>query len=213
MEPAGREGSPATTKNAQAMKFTAALLPRCRSSKQGLRTALCSPAVAIHWVGGQHTELRVARIGIGRYTDEARRPTAVEALRQLGGHWPDQQLAVTLNRMRCRCPESGTWTSGRVKALRTRLGIPAYDPAGFRAPVVTLDEAARRLSICVGSVYRLIREGVLPATQLMPAAPWQIAVAALESEAVQIGVRAVQQRRPRNLAQYQDERALRLPGF
>ncbi len=170
-------------------------------------------AVAIHWVGGQHTELRVARIGVGRYTDEARRPTAVEALRRLGGHWPDQQLAVTLNRMRCRCPEGGTWTSGRVTALRDRLGIPAYDPQRLREAVVTLDEAARRLSICVASVYRLIREGVLPATQLMPAAPWQIAVTALESEAVQIGVRAIQERRPRNFAQYQDERSLRLPGF
>jgi len=48
-------------------------------------------------------------------------------------------------------------------------------------------EAAHRLNICVGSVKRLIREGVLPATQLMPSVPWQIPTAALDTEAVKIG--------------------------
>lgn len=170
-------------------------------------------ALAIHWVGGHHTELRLPRVGVGRPTDEAQRPSAVEALRQLGGHWPDRQLAVTLNRMRCRCPDGGTWTSGRVQTLRDRLGIPAHDPATPRELVVTLDEAARRLAVSIPSVYRLIRDGVMPATQLMPAAPWQIPVAALNSEAVQIGVRLIQERRPHNLAQYREDRSLKLPGF
>ena len=76
-----------------------------------------------------------------------------------------------------------------------------------------MDEAASRLKICVGSVKRLIRDGVLPATQLMPAAPWQVPVAALDSEAVKIGVRAVIERRPRNFNVLQENKSLRLPGF
>lgn len=76
-------------------------------------------AVIIHWVGGQHTELRVARIREGRFTHEQRRPSAVEAPRRLGGQWPDQHLAVTLNRMRCRCPGSGgSWTSVSVRSTQ-----------------------------------------------------------------------------------------------
>jgi len=60
---------------------------------------------------------------------------------------------------------------------------------------------------------RLIREGVLPATQLMPSAPWQIPAAALDTEAVKIGVRAVMERRPTNFNALQDLRTLKLPGF
>ncbi|HEY0778685.1 MAG TPA: recombinase zinc beta ribbon domain-containing protein [Gemmatirosa sp.] len=170
----------------------------------------------IHWQGGRHTEVRVARVRTGRYPAD-RRPNAVDVLRRLGGQWPDRQLAVTLNRMRCRCPEGPeggeTWTSVRVQALRERLGVPAYDPAAPREPMVSLDDAARRLGICIGSVHRLIRDSVLPATQLMPAAPWQISLAALDAPAVAIGVREIAARRPRNLAQYNDEKALRLPDL
>jgi len=77
---------------------------------------------------------------------------------------------------------------------------------------ISLDEAARRLSISVPSVYRPIRQGVLPASQAMPDAPWGIPVVGLDREAVQIGVRDVVDRRPRNFAKLQDTRTLRLPG-
>lgn len=168
--------------------------------------------VAIHWAGGRHTEIRVARMRTGRYPAD-RHPTAVEVVRKMGGKWPDRDLAVTMNRMRCKTPDGGTWTTVRVRELRDRLGIAAFDPKAPRIETVTVDEAARRLSICVGSVYRLIREGVLPATQIMPSAPWQIPVAALASDGVKIGVQAVVGRRPRNSADLQDAKTLRLPGL
>lgn len=76
-----------------------------------------------------------------------------------------------------------------------------------------MDETAHRLEICVGSVLRLIHDGVLPATQLMPSAPWQVPVAALESEAVKIGVQGVIGRRPQNFPALQGEMNLKLPGF
>jgi hypothetical protein len=76
-----------------------------------------------------------------------------------------------------------------------------------------VDETARRLRICVGSVLRLIRHGILPATQLMPSAPWQVPAAALDSETVKIGVRGIIERRPLNFAVLQENRTLKLPGF
>jgi DNA invertase Pin-like site-specific DNA recombinase len=168
--------------------------------------------VTIHWTGGRHTEVRVARISTGRYPED-RHPSAVEVIRNLGGQWPDRELAVTMNRMRCRSTDGGTWTAVRVRELRERMGIASFDPAVSREKTISVDETARRLQICVGSVLRLIREGVLPAKQLMPSAPWQIAVAALESERVKIGVRAVVERRPHNFRVLQKERTLQLPGF
>jgi hypothetical protein len=177
-----------------------------------LDEAVNEAVVTIHWNGGRHTEIRVARIRNGRYPDD-RHPSPVEVIRKLGGHWPDRELAVTMNRMRCKSSDGQSWTIVRVRELRERLGIVAFDPAAVHVETITVDETARRLQICVGSVLRLIREGILPATQLMPSAPWQVPVAALETEAVKIGVRGVVERRPRNVAAYQEEKTLKLPGL
>jgi DNA invertase Pin-like site-specific DNA recombinase len=168
--------------------------------------------LVIHWNGGRHTEVRVAKIRTGRYPED-RYPSPVEVMRTLGGHWPDRELAVTMNRMRCKATDGNTWTVARVRELRERLGIAVFDPATVRIETITVDEAAYRLNICVGSVKRLIREGILPASQLMPSAPWQIPVAALDTDAVKIGVRAVIERRPSNFTTLQDLKNLKLPGF
>ena len=168
--------------------------------------------VTVHWVGGRHTELRVARIRTGRYPED-RKPNAVEVMRKLGGQWPDLRLAVTMNRMRCRTPDGQTWTTVRVRELRERLGIPPFDPASTKIETISADEAARRLKICVASVHLLIRQGVLPATQLMPSAPWQIPVAALDTEPVNTGVRAIVARRPPNFAVLQAQKLPRLPSL
>ena len=166
----------------------------------------------IHWAGGRHTEVRIARVRSARYPAD-RHPSAVEVVRRMGGKWPDRQLAVTLNQMRCKKPDGGTWKTLGVRELRERLGIAAFNPDAPRPDTISLDETARRLGICVGSVIRLIRDRVLPASQVMPGAPWEISAAALSSERVAIGVRAIVERRPRNLADLQDEKTLRLPGL
>ncbi|MGF7176744.1 recombinase family protein [Azospirillum doebereinerae] len=168
--------------------------------------------VLIHWVGGCHTEVRVPRVKTGRYPAE-RRPSPVEVMRKLGGQWPDRELAVTMNRMRCKTEDGETWTTVKVCALRERLGIAPFDPADHPIPTIGADEAASRLGICVGSVQRLIRQGILPATQLMPSAPWKIPVDALSTEAVQTGVREIQKRRPRNFVSYQRDDIMSLPGI
>jgi hypothetical protein len=168
--------------------------------------------LTVHWTGGRHTEIRVARTRSGRYPED-RHPSAVDAIRKLGGHWPDRELAVTMNRMRCKSTDGKAWTVVRVQELRERLGIAPYDPMASTVATVTVDEAARRLKIWVGSVHKLIREGILPATQLMPSAPWQIPASALESTAVTIGLRKIMARRPRNLAKYREDRTLKLPGL
>jgi hypothetical protein len=46
-----------------------------------------------------------------------------------------------------------------------------------------------------------------------PYQPWQIQADALNTEAVQIGVRNVIERRPRNFRTLQDLKSLKLPGF
>jgi DNA invertase Pin-like site-specific DNA recombinase len=169
-------------------------------------------AMTVHWTGGRHTEIRVARVRTGRYPDD-RHPSPVEVIRTLGAHWPDRELAVTMNRMRCKRNDGESWTTLRVRALRERLGVPPFDPAAAGPETISVAETARRLKICVGSVLRMIKAGVLPAQQLMPCAPWEVPVEALESESVKIGVQDVVARRPLKVLQYHQNKALKLPGF
>jgi hypothetical protein len=91
-----------------------------------------------------------------------------------------------------------------VRELRERLGIEAFDPALPRAATISADATAIRLGICTGSVHKLIGQGVLPATQLMPLALWQIPIAALETEAVKKGVREIVGRRPKFYKRFQE---------
>jgi hypothetical protein len=65
--------------------------------------------VTIHWVVGRHTEIRMPRVKTGRYPSD-RHPSLV--MRKLGGKWPDRQLAVTMNRMRCKFVNGGPLDCG-----------------------------------------------------------------------------------------------------
>jgi DNA invertase Pin-like site-specific DNA recombinase len=166
----------------------------------------------IHWRGGRHTEVRVARVKTGRYPSDIA-PAAVDALRKLAGHWPDRELAVSLNRMRCKTGNGETWTTVRVREMRERLGLPEYDRTRAGVEMISLAKAAERLGICVGSAKSLALRGVLPATQAMPGSQWLVPVEALTSEAVRIGVQRVIARRPKFYEEYQYDRLIRLPGL
>ena len=166
----------------------------------------------IHWVGGRHTEVRVPRARTGRRRENGH-PGAVEVVRKLGGHWPDREISVTLNRMKCRTEAGETWTAMAVRLLRERLSIPDFDPSVPRPETLTADKAAKRLGISIPSVHRLIQRGILPATQLVPSAPWHIPAAALDTDAVRTGVNEVKARRPKNLIEYQRDGSMTLPGL
>lgn len=100
-----------------------------------------------------------------------------------------------------------------VRTLRERLGIAPFDPAATQEEMITMDEAALRLGICIGSVRRLVQTKILPATQVMRSAPWQIPAAALQADAVQRGVRAINERRSVFSHDLQQAKILRLPGL
>jgi len=166
----------------------------------------------LHWTGGRHTEVRVPRVKTGRYPGD-RAPAAVDALRKLAGHWPDRELAVSLNRMRCKTGDGESWTTIRVRELRERLGIAEYNPGTAEKTMISLMKAAERLGICVGSAKTLALKGILPATQIMPGSPWLVPVEALALESVRIGVQRVIDRRPKYYETYQYDKHIQLPGI
>lgn len=164
----------------------------------------------IHWTGGRHSEIHVPRVKTGcGPTGPA--PSAVEAIRKLASRWCDRDIAVSLNRMRCKTGDGETWTTVRVRDMRERLGVPEGGHADDG--MISLAKAAERLKICIGSAKRLVDWGVLPATQLMPGATWLVPAAALDTPAVRQGAQGVIARRPKNYENYQYDKVVRLPGL
>jgi excisionase family DNA binding protein len=57
-----------------------------------------------------------------------------------------------------------------------------------------MEEAAQRLGVSSTSIRRLIKLKKMPATQVVPCAPWQIPIEALDSEEVRKAVKNIKAR-------------------
>ena len=129
--------------------------------------------LTIHWRGGQHSELRVAKPKSGehgcRTTEEA-----VAVIGTMATRWSDQDIAATLNRMRLPTGQGKTWTAHRVSSLRRVRGIHAYRSAEKNGEWLTMSEAAVKLGVSNHQIRRLIQQGILAADQVVPDAPYQI---------------------------------------
>lgn len=164
----------------------------------------------VHWTGGRHTEIRVARRS-GAFTKN-QHVNAIDAIRKMAPRWSDKQIARTLNRIRCSFEYSSAWTQLRVRQIRDRLGLPNCVPEDLE-PTVTREQAAAILDIGITSVKKLIDDGILPASQIIPGAPWEIPSQALDSEAVRQGAELFRSRRPANIMKTQYNMILPLPEF
>jgi DNA invertase Pin-like site-specific DNA recombinase len=138
----------------------------------------------VHWAGGRHSELRIKKNGTGHH-GRSTSVDAVEVVRKMSGKFPDEEIAATLNRLGLRTGAGNTWSVQRVYSLRHYHDLQNNNVNRIEAEVVTLQEAAHRLGVSPSSVQRMIDLKVLPATQVIPCAPWEIPVGALDRPAVQ----------------------------
>jgi hypothetical protein len=81
----------------------------------------------LHWHGGRHTELRVARSWSGR-TKRCTDAEAIALVRRMAGRWDDDAIAMQLNLLGWRTGTGNHWTRVRVRELRSRLDLLACDP-------------------------------------------------------------------------------------
>jgi excisionase family DNA binding protein len=135
--------------------------------------------LVIHWQGGDHTQLTVAknRAGRHRWTTEAE---TSELIRALARQQPDAGIAAILNRGGKRTGKGNSWTESRVRSHRSARGIAVYrDGEMAERGELTLQEAARRLTVSKMTVLRLIGHGVIQARQVCKGAPWAISAAEL----------------------------------
>ena len=128
----------------------------------------------LHWQGGDHSELSVAknRRGMHRWTTPTETEQLIHALARL---LPDQAIASLLNRWGKRTAKGYTWTQARVCAFRADRRIAVYrEGEREERGEITLEQAAKTLGVSPMTVLRVIRAGVLPAQQLCNGAPWVI---------------------------------------
>jgi hypothetical protein len=147
--------------------------------------------LVVHWHGGHHTELRMTRRSrSSRHTDV----DALQLLRRLAGRFDDRSVASIMNRSGARTGAGNTWTVERIQSARIYHDLAVFDPEQSRT-TLTIAEAARRLGMHHAFIRRLIRDGILTATQVAPLAPWEIEAHALQQPAVERAVAAMRRRR------------------
>lgn len=139
--------------------------------------------LTIRWQGGQHSQLRVRKPRTGEH--RRRTPDAALAvMTRMAARFCDADIAATLNRMGVRTGQDKSWTARRVGSIRKLHGIHAFRSAEKDGVWLTMREAAARLAVTSHLIRRLIQDGVLPAEQVMPGAPWQIQAKDLDGEAI-----------------------------
>jgi hypothetical protein len=129
--------------------------------------------LTIHWHGGHHSQLRIAKPRTGEHG--CRTPQeALAIMRSMAGKWSDEHIAATLNRMGLPTGHGKTWTAHRVASVRSVNDIHAYRSAHKDGEWLTMSEAAAKLGVTNHRIRYLIKEGLLPADQVVERAPYQI---------------------------------------
>jgi DNA invertase Pin-like site-specific DNA recombinase len=129
--------------------------------------------VEVAWEGGARTELSVKLNARGPGRRKLGEDT-VELIRRLAQHQADWQIAAILNRQGRRTGTGLPFTEARVRSARQRAGIPAAPPPDPDSDVVTIEAAADQLEVSTATVRRWLGDGLLPAEQVTPGAPWRI---------------------------------------
>ncbi len=138
----------------------------------------------IHWAGGRHSELQLKKSETGKHR-HCTGLDAIDTIHKMAGKYTDEQIAATLNRLRLRTGVGNAWNEMRVYSVRHHHRLPAYDPNQCNPGEVNLEQAAQRLNLSPPSVRKLIEQKILPGSQIVACAPWQIPVEALDTEIVQ----------------------------
>lgn len=105
-------------------------------------------------------------------------------MRSMACRWSDADIAASLNRMGIPTGQGKTWNARRVESMRILHDIRAYRSAEKDGEWLTMTEAAKRLDVTNHHIRWLIKEGILPAQQVVPCAPYQIRSNDLQDERV-----------------------------
>ncbi len=137
----------------------------------------------IHWAGGDHTEIEMAKpkSGSGHRTSME----VLEIISRMAVRYGDDQIAGTLNRLGHRTGKDRRFNQTRVKTARRNHKIEGQKRAVNDPEILNQEQAATYCGVSTRTIRRLVIDGLLPKEQIVPYAPWEICRADLDSEPVQ----------------------------
>lgn len=144
----------------------------------------------LHWQGGVHTELHVARTMPGKH-GRATTTDVIDLIREFSKVCRDATTAATLNRLGYRTGTGKAWRAHSIASVRYHYRLPNCVKG---KDWMTLKQAAKQLGVSDSVVKRLITQGTLPASQAVPLAPWVIRQEDLDLPVVQSEVQGVRAR-------------------
>ncbi|MGE4092727.1 MAG: helix-turn-helix domain-containing protein [Candidatus Binatia bacterium] len=97
-------------------------------------------------------------------------------------------IAQVLNRLGFRTGQGHTWRVHHIYNVRYERRLPSYQKKG---EWLTLQETAAELHVSGTVIKRLLKEGILPARQVVPGAPWVIERTNLQLPVVQTQIQTV----------------------
>lgn len=128
--------------------------------------------IVIHWKGGVHTELRVARQRRGQNARQTSKDM-VNAVRVLALVCTDEVIAGVLNRNSKVTAHGNRWTRERVTSLRSSHKIPRYRPElQQKEGWLKLNEAAHYVGVSPATLRAAIDRGKIEALHPLPTGPW-----------------------------------------
>lgn len=137
---------------------------------------------AVHWIGGEVTDVEVARGRVGIHCHVAE-PELLVLIRDLAQEFGDDQIARILMRRKMRTPKGLPFTARRVTGLRYSNGIPGRCTAQLKGDdTYTADQAGPLLGVDRSTVIRWVEAGLLQGSQHSHGAPWRIRVTAADIE-------------------------------
>lgn len=167
--------------------------------------------ITVHWKGGEHSEHRVQKPRTGEHRKRA--PEQAEVLvREMAGHWSDEHIAASLNRLGLKTGQNNSWSAQRVDSFRKKKGISAYGSPHRHGQSLTMRDAAAAAGVSSHVIRKLIRADILPARQIMKDAPWQIQAEDLARSEVKLALEAHRLRRNAPRRPRADNRTLKIPG-
>ena len=137
--------------------------------------------VAIHWKGGIHAELTVARRRRGQNSRHLSANTA-EAIELFARILPDSAIAGCLTQNGLRTGTGNFWTKEAVASSRNCRQIPRYSTQRQQSEGwMTLTQAAEFIGVSPKTLRRAVEKQEIPALHPLPKGPWVFSRADLET--------------------------------
>jgi hypothetical protein len=148
--------------------------------------------LVIHWKGGVHTELRLARRRRG-YCSGHTSKEIVDAVRVLAHTCTDDIIAGILNRNGLVTGHGNRWTKELVTSLRSKHQVSCYKAASEESNHwMNLTDAAEFLGISSITLRRAVERSEIVAEHPLADGPWIFSRTTLESAAAKTLISRVQ---------------------